>query len=500
MTEEKESELEKIEVPILQREFAGHLLKYRVKKEICATIAENIGDTGGPTVFEDPIALNERLTAWSQYTGSALRKQILEHWFAIKGVSVGKEAAAKFGLTAAETKREGEKTRKRQKAAEGAVWMVDVDDSSLPKIRMITDESEPGITLTEAKAAAREIGKEREEPIVTYDEETGRHMPNFKSSFVKQNLSAAWATARQMDRALAEGEAIDPMDVWIEQQAKLMQLKEVMGMGTETREKGTVGELVSALKDLQEMAREGKAGEQLGWLSDPAQFLKVMREVSGEGKGDDAVKAELVELRRTLADMQEDRRREEIAGLQTQIRQQADTYQQQFSQVMDKIGEMSHPVTGRTEMDILHEVATEGLGTLKTEAAGMRGLIKEAMMGGMLPPQKSPEQREERKEGYRKALKKDQEIEELGRRLFFGEGGKEEPATQKPRQPVAREPEVMEYPSCYVTALGEEGRQRLCAQFTSDLQGDYNPHDKCNQCNFGGQNPYWANRPLYWTK
>jgi len=476
MTEEKGNEAERVEVPILQKEFAEHLAKYRVKKEICATIAENIGEVGGPTIFEDPLALNERLTSWSQYVGSTLRKQILEHWCAIKGIHVSKEVTAKFGLTPTETKKESEKVRKRQRAAEGAVWTVEVDDSGLPKIRMITDETEPGITLTEAKAAAKEIGKEREEPIVTYDEEAGRHMPNFKSPFVKQNLSAAWATAKQMDRALAEGEAIDPMDIWIEQQAKLTQLKEVMGLGTETREKGTVGELVSALKDLQEMAKEGKAGElpgwlsdpvqfiqavkavsgtgaevglpswlsdpaqfvqtvktvsgaggegsqsKPGWLSDPAQFIKVMREVSGEGKGDDAIKTELVELRKTLTDMQENRRREEIAGLQTQIRQQAEAYQQQINQVMDKVGEMSHPVTGRTEMDIIHEVATEGIGAIKTEAAGMRSLIKEAMMGGVLPPQKSPEQREVRKEGYRKALRRDYEIEELGRRLFFGEG------------------------------------------------------------------------------
>jgi len=83
---------------------------------------------------------------------------------------------------------------------------------------------------------------------------------------------------------------------------------------------------------------------------------------------------------------------------------------------------MSHPVTGRTEMDIIHEVASEGISAIKTEAAGMRGLIKDALAGGMLPPQKTPEQRETRKEGYRKALRRDQEIEELGRRLFFGEG------------------------------------------------------------------------------
>jgi len=33
---------EKIEVPIVQKEFAEHLAKYRIKKEMVHTIAENI--------------------------------------------------------------------------------------------------------------------------------------------------------------------------------------------------------------------------------------------------------------------------------------------------------------------------------------------------------------------------------------------------------------------------------------------------------------------------
>lgn len=79
--------------------------------------------------------------------------------------------------------------------------------------------------------------------------------------------------------------------------------------------------------------------------------------------------------------------------------------------------QMRKPVTGRTEMDILQEVASKY--RCDYEAAGMRGLIREAMTGGMLPPPKSPEETEARKAKYRQALQVDEELEQLGCRLFF---------------------------------------------------------------------------------
>lgn len=429
MTEEKEKG--KIEVPIIQEEFAEHLAKYRIKKEIVNTIAENIAEVGGPTVFETPEQLNERLTSWSQYIGATLRKQILDHWFAKKGIVVTEEIARRFALSSAEVKKEGVREERKRREAEGAVWTVEVDDSGMPKIRMIKDETEPGITLSQAKTAAREIGKEREEPIVLFDEQSGRHTPNFKSPFVKQNLSVAWATARQMDRAASEGETVDPMAILIDEQVRLTQLKEVMGISPETREKGTVGELVAALKDLQEMARQGKVGELPEWLSDPVTFMKVMQgeagkpdwmsdpakfietvqTISGGGKG------EIAELRKSLDEMREDRRREEIASLQVQMRGQAEVHQRQMDSLMDKVEEMSKPVTGRTELDIIHEVATGML----DEAKGMRGDIKGYMLSQGLPQPKTPEEREARRQRYRTALAADKEIEVLGKRLFFGE-------------------------------------------------------------------------------
>jgi len=261
--------------------------------------------------------------------------------------------------------------------------------------------------------------------------------------------------SQNIKQALAEGRSGDPMETWIEQQTKMAQLKEALGIGP--NEKISVGEIVGALKDLQGMvkAKEEKplpswlsdpirfiqamntvtglkpADTRPGWLADPAQFVRTIRELNSEGKGDNAVKAELVELRKALADMQEDRHREEIANLQIQIRQQAETYQQQIGQVFDRLESMKP--AGRTEMDILHEIASSGIETIKTEAVGMRNLIKDSVAKGLIAPPRIPEiPTRPRQQGVR--TKEDTEIEMLGRRLFFGE--KEEKPLPPPKTQV----------------------------------------------------------------
>ncbi|MDO9581084.1 MAG: hypothetical protein Q7J06_11070 [Bacteroidales bacterium] len=490
------TENEKTEVPIVQEEFANFLKKYKVAKggEMCGTIAENIAETGGADVFETPEAVAKGLGTWSEYIGAPLRKQILQHWFAKKRIEVPPEAIEAAGLTAKTEATMKNKKEIDKKKAEGALWTIDIDDSGTPRIRMIKDVTEPGVTLAEAKAAAKEIGKEREEPIVIYNEELSRHMPNFKSSFVKQNLSAAWATARQMDRAIAEGEPLDPMDVWIEQQAKLAQFREVMDLTPETKGKGTMGEIVTALKDLKAMADEGKvsgvpgwmtdpiefintvktittpetkgegtmgeivtalkdlkamadegkvsgvpgwmsnpvefintvrgvsgAGEGKSlpdWMSDPAKFLETVERISGGGKGDESLKQQVASLEQTLIVMREDRYKEQIESQ----KQQMGVLATKVGELTDRVADLGKPSTGRTEMDILHEIASEGLGVLKTELPGFRRDLKDAIGSTMLPPGKSAEERKERTSKLRQSVERDKNIEEIGRRLFFSEG------------------------------------------------------------------------------
>lgn len=436
------TEEEKIEVPMIQQEFAGHLAKYRVKKEIVDTIAENIAQVGGPLVFEDPEELNKRMITWSEYIDSTRRKQILDHWFAKKGIIVSEEVASKFTLTSTEARRETAKEERQKKAAEGEVWVVRVDDKGIPRITMAA-EGEIGISLTEAKSAVEEIRKSYvgEEPLVTFDESTQKHIPNFKSEFVKQNPMIGWAAARAMDRAAAEGTEVDPMDVFIDQMARIEQMKALVGGGKEPETKGTIGELISGVKDLQEMAREGKpvelpnwmtdpvafietvqkvtGGERGGadWMTDPAKFIETIRTITGEPKADEGLKSEIGELRQALIDMKEERYKDQIGSLQAANVSLA----KKLDELVDYVAEMKRPVTGKTEMDVISEIAGEGISIIKTELPGLRRDIKETLAGAPLPPGKTAEQREQRVGRLRKALETDKEVEDLGRAVFFGE-------------------------------------------------------------------------------
>ncbi|MBA7633030.1 hypothetical protein ES703_40586 [subsurface metagenome] len=69
-------------------------------------------------------------------------------------------------------------------------------------------------------------------------------------------------------------------------------------------------------------------------------------------------------------------------------------------------------------MDIIHEIVTGG----KEELSGLRKDVREAFTSTSLPPVKSGQERETRKKQTRKALETDQDIEEIGKRLFFPQG------------------------------------------------------------------------------
>ncbi len=78
---------------------------------------------------------------------------------------------------------------------------------------------------------------------------------------------------------------------------------------------------------------------------------------------------------------------------------------------------LDHGLTGRTEMDILHEVATQGFGELH----GLRGDVKVWLQSQELPPPMTKQEREVQKTRLGAAVKADAEIEAIGRRLFFRE-------------------------------------------------------------------------------
>lgn len=262
-------------IPDEIRDFVSLLVDHELRLTKAIAIGKFISKTGSPAVFESPGELAEFLARYPRDLAPVQRRRILEEHFATRGVKVDEELLTKTSLHPKDALRAQKDDERKKRIASGALWTVDVNDKGIPSIRMIKDTSEPGTTLAEAKSATKEIGKEfsAEEALVTYNESLHRHMPNFKSDFVKQHPGAAWAVAKQMDKAMAEGETIDPMDSFIDQMTKIESMKELVGGRTEARG-GTVSEVIAAAKELRSMADEGGETGALKELRDEVAKLR----------------------------------------------------------------------------------------------------------------------------------------------------------------------------------------------------------------------------------
>lgn len=152
-------------------------------------------------------------------------------------------------------------------------------------------------------------------------------------------------------------------------------------------------------------------------LTDPLAFTEAIKSIAG-GKGEDsAVKETMAAMQKTIEELKEDRWQMQFDVQQKQLQDLAGV----LNKSLEAIADMKKERVGRTEMDILHDIATEGIGLAKTELPGLRRDIKEMVGSVALPPAKTLEQREDRKKKFKQALDTDREIEELGQRLFFSE-------------------------------------------------------------------------------
>ena len=293
-----------------------------------------------------------------------------------------------------EEAKELSKSIKKEIADKGGKRAVTyVYDTETRQVRM-AKEGEIGGTLEQARELKRMAeegkGKEVESPFIT--DEQGNWTLNPKARVTGVELMALESIRRSHDR----GEPVDPLEALSQAAERMRVYQEALGGGA---------------KQLPE------------WMTDPAKFIETVKTVAGGDKGDEGIRAELVELRQTISEMREGRYQAELAALQRQI----DALQKPID------------VTGRSEMDILHEIAN---GVLK-EAAGMRTDVKSYMLSQALPRPKTPEERELRKERYRTALAADEELELLGKRLFFGEPlpSEREPAAPPRTEVVATKEE-----------------------------------------------------------
>lgn len=368
------------EVPIVEEDFAALLRKFKINADLAYNIAENISHTGGSTVFEDPDILLKRLTLWSTDIPPAKRKNIIEQWFAERQIDISPEIKRKAGMT---TERIQEEEKKTQPETE----VKYVFDDTTRQVRM-AKEGERGGTMAQAKELKRmaeEDGKQEVESPFMQDGE-GRWVLNPQARVTGVELMAV----QFMQQSQAKGEPVDPITAMTQAAERWKSLREGLGVG---------------------------ASPSPAWMSDPAAFITMVRTIAPGKEEDSESKAALAAMQQTIAEMKEDKWRTQFEAQQTQIQNITGV----LNKALEAIADVKKDRAGRSEMDILHEIATEGIGLAKSELPGLRKDIRDAVGSVTPPPGKTAEQREERKKQYKQAINNDAEIEDIGKRLFFSE-------------------------------------------------------------------------------
>lgn len=431
--EETEEQTESIRAtPDVETNFRSLMEDYGVAGKAATTITKYISETGTDRVFEKPMELLNKLASFPRHVPPVTRKTILDHWISLNKIPIpegyseeaekpaeeirqkgtrGQEIEAKFSVDPASgnirvatttdktalTWDEAEKLSKsiEAKAEEQQKRIADraerkvtyVYDTESRQVRMARAE-EVGGTLEEAKELKRmaEADKEKkEEPGWIMDAE-GNWAPNPQVPHTYIEMMAFEAIKKSRD----SGQPMDPMEAMAQTMERMKMYQDVFG----------------GQKNIPE------------WMTDPLKFIETVRAVSGGEKGDEGVHKELAEVRQALREMQDQSQRQEMSGLRSLI----DSLNRKIDDQNEFIADLKRPVTGRTELDLLHDIAEDAIGLAKQELPGLRRDVREALTGGRLPPPKSPQEREEQKSRLRGVLEEDREIEELGRDIFSQSG------------------------------------------------------------------------------
>lgn len=370
------------QVPIVEEDFAILLRKFKIKADLAFNIAENISHTGGPRAFEDAEILIKRLSFWSSDITPAKRQLIIDQWFAERGVPIPDEVRQRAGMTTDQIREADKKTKDEDEVR----YVYDIEAG---KVRMAR-EGEKGGTLNQAKELKR-MDEEREggggeSPFI--QDGNGNWMINSKARVGGFELMAFESIKRSQEK----GESMDPFEVMTQAAERIQAAKEAFGINTNTNQ--------NALP---------------AWLSDPVVFAETLHKIGGKKDDDSGLKDALAMMQQTVDQLKEDKWQTQFDAQQKQIGDLAGA----ISKTVEVISDMKQDRVGRTEMDIIHDVATKGFELANKELPGLRRDIKEAIGSIALPPPKSAEQREDRKQIFKEAIESDEKIEQLGQKIFF---------------------------------------------------------------------------------
>lgn len=422
MTEENRAE----QYTDIQLQFLNLLKKYPVKNP--ETVVDYV-TSQDETVLEDPEKLAQALSECE--ISPVRRRQVLKHWFADKGVEVTPELLKKVTLPL-ERRKEVEEAEAAEREDKKAKYSVDEDTGAIK----VATTGEKALTWPEAEKLSKQIKKEvterakGKEVKYVYDPDA-RTVRMAKEGEVGGTLEQAKELKKMAEETKGKEGGESPFIQDSDGNWTLNPKATVTGIELlafeSIRKAQERGEPVDPIEALSQAAEKVKVfreavvgtGTQVpDWMTDPVKFIETVDKISGGGKGDEALKQQVTSLEKTLTDMRDDRYKEQIESQKQQI----GVLSGNVKELADRVADLSKPAIGRTEMDIIHEIAHEGIGVFKTELPGLRRDIKEALGSTVLPPPKSAEERQAAKIKLGQAVQTDQEIEKIGRRLFFKEG------------------------------------------------------------------------------
>lgn len=389
----------KQEVPEVEAAFTNLLKKFRVglKDGMAETISEHIARTGGEEVFENPERLADRLVSWHDYINPVRRRQILEQWFAERGVEVPEETLRRAGAKSSEIKTtEEEQARKAaEEEKKKAKFYVDQDTGRIRAAR----EGEVTLTWDEAEKVSERITKdkaadekgEKELPFITNEKGEWTINPKAKLSF---SDIMVWDMFR---KAKEKGEETDPFQI-MKQKAQDMELmRSVFGGGEKG---GGTSEIVDGLIKLKELTAPDK--EMKAVLAGIYDLLE-----KGGGRGEESevmkvLRGEVKDLRDQLTEQEKKRLTDQIDGLRTEI-----------TNIRGDLAATRREQGAKGEYDIM----SQGLGVMDRRLGAVEGLLRGAI--GKPPAQLSEGEKTALKDGITEEVTQQVEIDGLAKKVFY---------------------------------------------------------------------------------
>lgn len=395
MTQEPEK---KRQVPEIEVAFAELLKKFRVgiKEDMAETMTENIARTGGEYVFEDPQQLAERLATWHEYITPVKRKQVLEQWFAEKGVVVPQEALELAGIKGQdyEKKAETEKKKVEEEEKKKAKFFVDEDTGRIRAAR----GDEVALTWEQALTVSERIKKEVKVKPEPKREPAFMISPDGEWTInPKADLSFSdFLTWDMYKKAQERGEPADPFEIMKQRATDFEFMRNVFGGG---KEGSSLTDMVEAFSKFRELSNTDK--DLKATLDKITEILAGEGVKKGETEDSKLLREEVATLRKELRQKELDTLKDQISGLHTTI--------QALSGEVQKARQQQSATNEFGIMSKIVDVFDRRLGSIENTVTG---LIRR-------PPRPLTEAEQTAiKEGITEVVQEETEVANLGKELW----------------------------------------------------------------------------------